>query len=46
MKYVRQKAKYTWADYKTNKNILKVLETEPMLNKILQYKAKWLEHIN
>jgi hypothetical protein len=32
MKYVRQEAKYTWTDYKTNKNI----ETEPTLDRISQ----------
>jgi hypothetical protein len=45
MKYVIQKAKYTWTDYKTNKNIFKELETEPTLGKIPQYKAKWIQHV-
>jgi hypothetical protein len=46
MKYVRQKVRYTWMDYETNENILKELETEPTLDNISQYKAKWIQHVN
>ena len=43
MKYMRRTAGYTWADYKTNAQIAK--ET-PILDKLLEYKRSWIQHVN
>jgi len=46
MKYMRRKAEYNWTDYKTNTEIAKELNTTPVLDKIQEYRRKWLQHIN
>ena len=46
MKYMRRTAGYTWADYKTNAQIAKELEITPLLDKLLEYKRNWIEHVN
>jgi len=33
---------YIWADYKTNAQIAKKLKTTPNLDKLLEYKRKWI----
>ena len=46
MKYMRRTAGYTWTDYKTNKQIAKELKITKNLNKILEYKRNWIQHVN
>ena len=46
MKYMRITAGYTWADYKTNSHIAKELEITPVLDKLLEYKRYWIQHVN
>ena len=46
MKYMRRTAGYTWADYKTNSHITKELEITPVLDKLLEYKRNWIQHVN
>jgi len=37
---------HTWADYKTNSHIAKELEITPVLDKLLEYKRNWIQHVN
>jgi hypothetical protein len=46
MKYMRRTAKYTWTDYKTNKQIAMELKITPLLDKLLEYKRRWIQHVN
>jgi hypothetical protein len=46
MKYVRRTAGYTWTDYKTNTQIAKELKITPILDKLLEYKRNWIQHVN
>ena len=46
MKYTRITAGYTWADYKTNTQITKELKITPILDKLLEYKRNWIQHVN
>ena len=46
MKYVRRTAGYTWTDYKTNIQITKDLKITPILDKLLEYKRNWIQHVN
>jgi len=46
MKYMRSTAGYTWKDYKTNSHIEKELEITPVLDKLLEYKRNWIQHVN
>jgi len=46
MKYMRRTAGYTWTDYKTNKQIAKGLKITPILDKLLEYKRNWMQHVN
>ena len=46
MKYMRRTAGYTWTDYKTNTQITKELKITPVLDKLLEYKRNWIQHIN
>jgi hypothetical protein len=46
MKYMRRTAGYTWADYKTNIQITKELKITPVLDKLLEYKRNWIQHVN
>jgi hypothetical protein len=45
MKYVRT-AGYTWTDYKTNTQIAEELKITPILDKLLEYKRNWIQHVN
>jgi hypothetical protein len=45
MKYVRT-AGYIWTDYKTNTQIAKELKITPILDKLLEYKRNWIQHVN
>jgi len=46
MKYMRRTAGYTWTDYKTNTQIAKELKIAPILDKLLEYKRNWIQHVN
>jgi len=46
MKCVRQRAEYNWTDYKTNTEIVKELNMNPVLAKIQEYKRNCLQHVN
>ena len=46
MKYMRRTAGYIWADYKTNAQIAKELKITPILDKLLEYKKNWIQHVN
>jgi len=46
MKYKRRTAGYTWTDYKTNAQIAKELNITPILEKLLEYKRSWIQHVN
>jgi hypothetical protein len=45
IKFMRKTAKYTWQDHKINQEIMKELETNPVLEKINNYKEKWIQHV-
>jgi hypothetical protein len=46
MKYVRRTAEYNGTDCKTNTQIAKELKITPILDKLLEYKRNWIQHIN
>ena len=46
MKYMRRTAGYTWTDDKTNAQIAKELKITPNLDKLLEYKRSWIQHVN
>jgi len=46
MKYMRRTAGHTWTDCKTIAQITKELKIAPILNKLLEYKRSWLQHVN
>jgi hypothetical protein len=46
MKYPRITAEYTWTDYKTNAQIAKQLKITLILDKLLEYKSRWIQHVN
>ena len=39
-------ARYTWTDYKTNTQITKELKIAQILDKLLEYKRNWIQHVN
>ena len=46
MKYMRRTAGYTWTDCKTNAQIAKELKITQILNKLLEYRRSWIQHVN
>jgi len=46
IKYMRRTAGYIWTDYKTNAQIAKELKITPILDKLLEYKRNWIQHVN
>jgi tRNA uridine 5-carbamoylmethylation protein Kti12 len=46
MKYMRRTAGYIWTDYKTNAQIAKELKITQILDKLLEYKRNWIQHVN
>ena len=46
MKYMRRTAGYTRTDYKTNTQIVNKLKITPILDKLLEYKRNWIQHVN
>ena len=45
MKHMRRTAGYT-SDYKTNTQITKELKITPILDKLLESKRNWIQHVN
>jgi len=46
MKYMRKTAGYIWTDYKTNAQIAKELKLAQILDKLLECKRNWIQHVN
>jgi hypothetical protein len=46
MKYIRRTAGYTWTGCKTNTQITKELKITSTLDKLLEYKRNWIQHLN
>ena len=46
MKYIRRTAGHTWTDYKTYTKITKELKITQILDKLLEYKRNWTQHVN
>jgi hypothetical protein len=46
MKCMRITARYNRTDYKTNRQIAKELKVTPILDKLLEYKRNWIQHVN
>jgi len=45
MKYIRRTAGNAWTDYKTNAQIIKELKITPVLDKLLECKRSWIQHV-
>jgi hypothetical protein len=45
-KYMKRTAGYIRTDYKTNTRIAKELQIAPLLDKLLEYKRNWIQHVN
>jgi len=43
---MRRTTGYTWKDYKTNTQITKELKITQSLEKLLEYKRNWIQHVN
>jgi len=46
LEYERRTAGYTLTDYKTNAQIAKELKITPILDKLLEYRRSWIQHVN
>ena len=46
MKYMRRTAGHTWTVYKTNVQIAREIKIIPILDKLLEYKRNWIQHVN
>jgi hypothetical protein len=46
MKYMRTTAGYTRSDNKTNAQIAKELKITRVLDKLLEYKRNWIQHVS
>jgi hypothetical protein len=46
MKYMRRIGGYTWTDCKTNIQTTKELKITQILDKLLEYKRNWIQHVN
>jgi hypothetical protein len=42
---IRRTAGYTWTDQETSTDIAKELHVTPILDKIQDYKRKWIQHV-
>jgi hypothetical protein len=45
MKFMSKTAKYTWQDHKRNQDITEELKIQPVMEKINNYKNKWIQHV-
>jgi len=43
---MRRTAGYTWTNYKISIQIAKELKMTPILDKLLEYKRNWIQHVN
>jgi len=43
---MRRRAGHTWTDYKTNAQIARDLKITQILDKLLEYKIQWVQHVN
>jgi len=43
---MRRTAGNTGPDYRTNAQIAKELKITPILDKLLEYKRSWIQHVN
>ena len=43
---MKRTAGHSWRDYKTNEQIAKDLKITPHLDKLLEYKRNWIQHVN
>jgi hypothetical protein len=46
MEYMRRTAGFTWTDHKINTEIANELNITQVLDKIQDYKRKWIQHVN
>jgi hypothetical protein len=46
IKYMRRTARYIWIDHKTNTETANELNITLVLDKIQDYKTKWIQHVN
>jgi hypothetical protein len=46
MKFLRKTAGYTLMDHKQNEEIIQELRVAPIINKIQNYKTKWMQHVS
>ena len=46
MRYMTRRVGCTWTDYRTNTQITKELKITPILDKLLEYKRKWVQRIH
>jgi hypothetical protein len=46
MKFLRKTAGYTLMDHKQNEEIIQELQAAPTINKIQNYKIKWIQHVS
>jgi len=45
MESLRYTVNYTWTDYKTNAQIVKELKITPILDKLMECKRSWIQHV-
>jgi hypothetical protein len=45
IEFMRKTAKYTWQDHKRNQDITEELEIRSVMEKINNYKNKWIQHV-
>jgi hypothetical protein len=46
MKFLRKRAGCTLMDHKQNEEIIQELQAAPIINKIHNYKVKWMQHVS
>jgi hypothetical protein len=45
MKFMRKTAKYTWQDHRRDQDVTEELQIRPVVEKINNYKNKWIQHV-
>jgi hypothetical protein len=45
MKFMMKTAKYTWQDHKRNQDIIEELKIQPVMEKLNNFKNKWIQHV-
>jgi hypothetical protein len=46
MKFLRKTAGHTLMDHKKNEEMIQELQVAPIINKIQNYKTKWIHHVS